>query len=85
MLARQSYIHPVHSRLTVSHFSTIESWYYRAKNAQDPIMALGRKVRSDIGKSIVFTTTLLTLLSKQYKTHPSWSYQLHVDNLKTVI
>jgi putative transposase len=85
MLARQSYMHPVHGRLTVFHFSTIESWYYRAKNAQDPIIALGRKVRSDIGKSIVFTSKLLTLLGKQYKTYPSWSYQLHADNLTAVI
>ena len=42
-LARQRYVHPVHNRLTVFHFSTIESWYYRAKNAQDPILALSRK------------------------------------------
>ena len=80
-LARQSYVHPVHNRLTVFHFSTIESWYYRAKNAQDPILALSRKVRSDIGRSIVFTPQLITLLGKQYKTYPEWSYQLHADNL----
>ncbi len=70
LLARQRYVHPVHNRLTVFHFSTIESWYYRAKNAQDPILALSRKVRSDIGRSIVFTPQLITLLGKQYKTYP---------------
>jgi len=85
ILARQSYLHPVDNHLTGFHFSTIESWYYRAKNAQDPIIALGRKVRSDIGKSIAFTLKLITLLGKQYKTYPSWSYQLHTDNLTAVI
>ncbi len=35
----------------VNHSLNIKSC---AKNAQDPIMALGRKVRSDIGKSIAF-------------------------------
>ena len=42
-LASQAYMHPVHNRLTVFHFSTIECWYYKAKNAQDPIIALGFK------------------------------------------
>ena len=85
ILARQSYQHPVDSRLTIFHFSTIESWYYLAKNAQDPILALGRKVRSDIGRSIAFTSRLITLLGKQYRTYPGWSYQLHTDNLTAVI
>ncbi len=84
-LARQRYVHPVHNRLTVFHFSTIESWYYRAKNPQYPILALSRKVRSDIGRSIVFTPQLITLLGKQYKTYPEWSYQLHTDNLAAEI
>ncbi|RLC02428.1 MAG: IS481 family transposase, partial [Deltaproteobacteria bacterium] len=38
-LSSQAYMHPVHNRLTIFHFSTIECWYYRAKNAQDPIVA----------------------------------------------
>jgi hypothetical protein len=84
-LAERSYMHPVHKRLTVFHYSTIESWYYKAKNAEDPIMALGRKIRSDIGKSIVFTPHLMTVLARQYKTYPNWSFQLHTDNLAVEI
>lgn len=80
-LARQTYMHPVHNRLTVFHFSTIENWYYKAKNAQDPILALSRKVRSDIGRSVVFSPEVVKLLGKQYNTYPNWSYQLHTDNL----
>ncbi len=84
-LSEKSYMHPVHKRLTTFHYSTIESWYYRAKAASDPITALGRKIRSDIGRSIVLTPELMELLGKQYKTYPSWSYQLHADNLAAEI
>jgi len=80
-LARQIYTHPVTNKLTCFHFSTIEAWYYRAKNSSDPIMALGRKVRSDMGKSTVFNSELIRLLGIQYNTYPQWSYQLHADNL----
>lgn len=84
-LAGQIYIHPVTSKPTCFHFSTIEAWYYRAKNCQDPIMALGRKVRSDMGKSTAFNAELIRLLGAQYNTYPQWSYQLHCDNLAAEI
>lgn len=84
-LAAQTYTHPVHSRLITFHFSTIEDWYYRAKNAEDPIIALSRKVRSDIGKLPATNSKILRLIGKQYKTYPHWSYQLHTDNLAAVI
>lgn len=80
-LAGQIYIHPMTSKPATFHFSTIEAWYYRAKNCQDPIMALGRKVRSDMGKSTAFSAELIRLLAAQYNTYPQWSYQLHCDNL----
>jgi len=84
-LSNQGYMHPVHNSLTFFHFSTIESWYYRAKNEEDPIVALSRKIRSDIGKSTAVTPKLINILGKQYKSYPSWSYQLHADNLNAVI
>lgn len=80
-LAGQIYSHPVTNKPTCFHFSTIEAWYYKAKNCQDPIMALGRKVRSDMGKSTAFNAELIRLLGAQYNTYPQWSYQLHCDNL----
>ncbi len=79
-LSYQIYTHPITNESTVFHFSTIESWYYKAKNAQDPIIALGRKVRSDYGGSIVFTPELIRMLGRQYRTYPNWSYKLHADN-----
>ena len=79
-LSRKIYIHPITNESTVFHFSTIEAWYYKAKNAQDPIVALGRKIRSDYGGSIVFTPELIRMLGRQYRTYPNWSYKLHADN-----
>ena len=84
-LAGQIYSHPVTNKPTCFHFSTIEAWYYRAKNCQDPILALGRKVRSDMGKSTALNAELIRLLGAQYNTYPQWSYQLHCDNLAAEI
>jgi putative transposase len=62
-------------------FSTIETWYYRARDAADPLAALTRRLRSDVGRNTAWTSVLLDALRKQYAAHPSWSYQLHADNL----
>jgi len=80
-LSHQIYTHPITSKSTIFHFSTIECWYYKAKNAQDPIIALGRKICSDYGSSIVLTPELIRMLGQQYRTYPGWSYKLHADNL----
>jgi len=84
-LSSQAYMHPIHNRLTIFHFSTIESWYYRAKNAHDPVISLSRKVRSDICRHGRTSPAVIELLSRQYKDFPHWSYQLHSDNLAAAI
>ncbi len=84
-LSRRLYLHPITNELTHFHFSTIESWYYKAKNAEDPILTLGRKVRSDLGKSTAMSPDIIRLLGKQYTTYPKWSYKLHADNLAAEI
>jgi len=84
-LSRRIYTHPVTNKPATFHFSTIEAWYYKAKNSQDPIIALSRKVRSDMGKSLVFDAELISLLGIQYNTYPNWSYKLHADNLSAEI
>jgi len=63
-------------------FSTIERWYYLAKNEQtNPIEALGRKVREDLGAVKAMGAPLQSALQAQYLAHKRWSYQLHYDNL----
>ena len=44
-LARKSYQHPTEHKWVTFSFSTIERWYYKAINSNDPIAALGRKIR----------------------------------------
>ena len=50
-LAKNNYRHPIDPNRRIRFgASTIERWYYKARAAQDPISALGRKIRSDAGK-----------------------------------
>src|SRR6056297_2420735 len=49
-LARQHYQHPTDpGRRVCFGRSTIERWYYKARQAPDPIAALGRSIRRDAG------------------------------------
>jgi hypothetical protein len=81
-LAARVYQHPLHPAQSLRlGFSTIERWYYQAKDAADPIIALGRKVRSDAGRRWALSPALLAALETQYATHPRWTVQLHYDNL----
>lgn len=61
--------------------SSIERWYYQARDAADPVAALTRRVRKDAGKSRALTTGHKAALKTLYKEHPGWSAQLHADNL----
>jgi transposase InsO family protein len=84
-LAGRVYAHPTKDAWVTFGASSIERWYYRALNAEDPIKALGRKIRSDAGKSIAISPQLLDVLGKQYAKYPHWSYQLHTDNLQALV
>ena len=79
-LAGRHYPHPTEDKLVRFGASTIERCYYQALGSEDPIGALGRKVRKDAGHQTAISPRLLTLLKKQYEDYPKWSYQLHTDN-----
>jgi hypothetical protein len=81
LLAAQSWRHPVNGEAVQFGVSTLERWYYLARAAKDPIQALGRKIRSDQGQHPALSCRLREALATQYREHPSWSYQLHADNL----
>ena len=49
------------------------------------MQALRRKIRSDQGRHSALSPKLGELLTTQYRQHPNWSYQLHVDNLVVLI
>jgi transposase InsO family protein len=81
-LAERRWLHPHTGRPTLFRFSTIERWFYTARRAtRDPVTALKRRVRSDSGQHKALNQPLRDALWAQYREHPSWSYQLHFDNL----
>jgi transposase InsO family protein len=81
-LCAQTWQHPLTGQPLQYGASTIERWYYKALNEkQDPVAALRRKIRSDSGGHPALSVKLREELALQYKAHPSWSYQLHADNL----
>ena len=85
ILAQQHYRHPTQDKWITFGVSTIERWYYKALNAQDPIAALDRKQRSDTGQTKAMSPQLLAALQSQYQRYPDWSYKLHADNLAALV
>lgn len=81
-LSRQLWKHPTTGERVRFAYSTIERWYYTAKNeARDPVRALRRKHRKDAGQQPSLGAGLRCVLQAQYGEHPGWSYLLHHDNL----
>ncbi|MCD4770410.1 MAG: DDE-type integrase/transposase/recombinase [Bacteroidales bacterium] len=85
LLASQTWKHPSREERLVFHWSTIERWYYRARNSNNPIDSLTRKMRRDHRQSRRMHPLIIEALHNQYTDHPSWSYQLHTDNLAAYI
>jgi len=84
-LAETIWTHPVTGRDVQYAATTIERWYYKARNEQDdPVRALQRAVRKDCGK-VSLGSPLAEHLRRQYRDHPHWSYQLHYDNLASTV
>lgn len=84
-LARQNYQHPGTGKPVRFAASTIERWYYKAMNhPEDPLRALTRKIPEHAGTHPSMSSILQQTLRTQYEAHPSWSYQLHYDNLLAV-
>ena len=82
-LAEQSWEHPTSGGRVRFSASTIERWYYQARAAhQDPVKALRRRARTDVGRTRTMAAALIAALRDQHLTHPSWSAQLHHDNLQ---
>lgn len=81
-LASRRWTHPTTGEALRYGVSTIERWYYAAKNASgDSFEALARKVPSHAGKQPSVSPALAKALEQQYRQHPSWTYELHRENL----
>jgi putative transposase len=62
--------------------STLERWYYRARRAADPVAALRDRLRANEGCFPSLSATAIAALTAQYREHPGWTAQLHLDNLR---
>lgn len=84
-LAERQWQHPGTGEPVRFAASTIQRWYYAARNGADPVGALRRKVRSDRGSQQSVSARLGEQIRIQHTEHPSWSYLLHYDNLAAVV
>ena len=85
-LSVREWRHPVTGEKTKFGVSTIERWYYEAKNKEmDPVGALRKKVRSDLGRTRQVSSEVKRWLMVNYAKNPRWSYQLHFDNLNAFL
>jgi len=81
-LCERHWTHPLSGEPVRFAFSTIERWYYLARNARnDPLAALRRRLRKDRGRQRALSAVQQEILLAQYRDNPNWSYQLHADNL----
>ena len=82
-LSRRDWDHPSGKGPVRFSVSTIERWYYQARaEDRDPVKALRRRARADAGRERAMSPALIEALREQYRAHPSWSAQLHYDNLR---
>lgn len=82
-LSEREWTHPIDQKKIRISFSTIERWYYKSLNQdKDPVGVLRRKLRCDSGTTRHLTPEIKNWLQNNYAQHPSWSGQLHCDNLK---
>jgi putative transposase len=82
-LAAKTWQHPITSEPVSFAYSTLERWLYLARRAghADTVKALRRRIRKDAGTRRAVSAALVAALVQQHRDHPSWSYQLHADNM----
>lgn len=83
-LSEMSWWHPITKEPKRYSYTTIERWYYKAKNMdKDPVGSLRRKLRSDSGTTRHMSMAIKNWLQNNYRSFSNWSYRLHYDNLVT--
>jgi putative transposase len=83
-LAARPWRHPSTGEVIRFSAKTIERWFYTARNEQEPIRALERKVPSHAGTHPSVSDRVADELRKLRRDHPRWSYQLVHDNLVAI-
>lgn len=83
-LAKKTWRHPTRGEQRRFSAKTIERWFYAAKDEQDPIKALERKVPAHAGTFPSVSDVVAAELRRLRKEHPRWSFRLVHDNLKAI-
>jgi transposase InsO family protein len=83
-LAQKTYRHPTTGAPLRFGVSTLERWYYMCRSVEDPLSALERRVPRHAGTHPQVSAGLARALALLYRQHPSWTAQLHYDNLATL-
>lgn len=84
-LSGRTWTHPTSGEPVRFGFSTIERWYYTARNElRDPVGVLRRRVRRDAGTQPSLVDAVRAALHQQHREHSGWSFQLHYDNLRAL-
>jgi len=85
-IAARTWKHPITCQQVRFSVSTVERWYYLARShPQNPVGALTRRQRKDLGLCLSMKVEFRRALWAQYKAHPNWSYLLHVNNLEALV
>jgi transposase InsO family protein len=85
VLAARRWRHPFTGLEIRFGVSTLERWFYVARNAADPVRALRNQVRRDIGRFPSLSAEAVKALTTQYHAHPAWTAQLQYDNLRVTL
>jgi len=85
-LAARSWKHPITGEPRRYGVATIERWYHRCRDERGSVLdALRRRTRKDISSSRALDDRVKEILHEQHRQNPSWSYQLHADNVRAKI
>jgi putative transposase len=80
-LAARAWKHPTTQDVVRFSAKSIERWYYLARDQQDSIEVLARKVPKHAGTYPSLREPVVEEIRLLRKQHPRWSYQLIYDNL----
>lgn len=80
-LAGRTWTHPMTGEPVQFGLSTIQRWYYRARQANDPMGVLKNRPGSHYGTFPSLPFEIREQLLEQYREHPGWTMKLHHDNL----
>lgn len=84
-LAACSWRHPITGEPTRYGFSTIQRWYYLARDAQNPVEVLRRSIRNDTGSRRSIGAAFDQAARAQYSRDRDWTRRLHYDNLRVAV